>query len=207
MGRKKEIVWVFVCLLAGLFSFYFDSQIIKSVSFLRISFLDEFFLGITLISSEIIIFFFLTSLFLWNDRKRKWILPLWASLSFSVVASFLLKISIQRMRPFQTEIVSTLPVLISESFTKWNFSFPSFQSMLVFCAIPILDKEFPRLKYFWVAFAILVAFSRVYFGLHFLSDVIAGGLIGYFIGIFIVKLEKEKKFGEKIYWKVFKKNY
>ena len=74
--------------------------------------------------------------------------------------------------------------------------------MLVFCAIPILDKEFPKLKYFWIAFAVLVAFSRIYFGLHFLSDVIAGGLIGYLIGIFIVNLEKEKKFGEKIYGKI-----
>src|SRR3989344_4536443 len=199
MEKRKNIILMFTLFLFGMLSFYFDSQIIKFISILRTSFLDEFFLGITFLSSELIIFFFLTSLFLWSEKKRKWILPLWVSLFFSVVVSFFLKISVQRMRPFQLEIVSTLPILISESFAKWNFSFPSFQAMLVFCAIPVLDKEFPKLKYFWIAFAALVAFSRIYFGLHFLSDVIAGGLIGYLIGTLVVKLEREKKFGEKIY--------
>ena len=202
MEKRKNIILVFTLFLFGMLSFYFDSQIIKFISILRTSFLDEFFLGITFLSSELIIFFFLTSLFLWSEKKRKWILPLWVSLFFSVVVSFFLKISVQRMRPFQLEIVSTLPILISESFAKWNFSFPSFQAMLVFCAIPILDKEFPKLKYFWIAFAALVAFSRIYFGLHFLSDVIAGGLIGYLIGTLVVKFEREKKFGEKIYDKI-----
>ena len=202
MKKRREIILFFSVILAGLLSFYFDSQIIRAISALRTSFLDEFFLGITFVSSEIIIFFFLTSLFLWSERKRKWILPLWLSLFFSVAASFLLKISVQRMRPFQLEIVQTLPILISESFTAWNFSFPSFQSMLAFCAIPILDKEFPKFRYFWISFAVLVAFSRMYFGLHFMSDVIAGALIGYLIGLFIVKLEKEKKFGERIYGRI-----
>ena len=77
--------------------------------------------------------------------------------------------------------------------------------MLVFCSIPILAKQFPKFKYVWVIFASLVAFSRVYFGLHFLSDIIVGGLIGYIIGIIIVKIEKENTFGEKIYNKVFRK--
>ena len=189
-------------ILIGLLSFYFDSQIIKSLSQLRTSFFDEFFLGITFLSSELIIFFFLSSMFLWCENKRRWIFPLWFSLFFSVAASFLLKVSFQRARPFQLGIAETLPILISESFTKWNFSFPSFQAMLVFCAIPILDKEFPKLKYFWIAFAVLVAFSRVYFGLHFMSDVLAGAIIGYLIGIFIVKIEEKKKFGEKIYGKI-----
>jgi len=77
--------------------------------------------------------------------------------------------------------------------------------MLAFCAIPILGEQFPRLKKFWIAFAVLVAFSRVYFGLHFVSDVITGGLIGYLIGIIIVREEKDNKFGEKIYNKIFRK--
>jgi membrane-associated phospholipid phosphatase len=63
--------------------------------------------------------------------------------------------------------------------------------------------EFPRLKKFWVVLACLIAFSRVYFGLHFLSDVIIGGVIGYGIGALMVKLEKEKRFGEKAYKKLF----
>ncbi|MEK6826973.1 MAG: phosphatase PAP2 family protein, partial [Nanoarchaeota archaeon] len=186
-------------------SLFFDAVLIKYISFLRNATLDSFFMGITLVSSEIILFFVLTSLFLWNEKKRKWILPLWVCLGISAVVSFILKITVQRLRPFQIGIVPLLSSLQGASFWTWNFSFPSFQSMLAFCAIPILSEQFPKLKKFWIAFAVLVAFSRVYFGLHFVSDVITGGLIGYLIGIIIVREEKDNRFGEKIYRKIFGK--
>ena len=192
---KKGAVFIFV-LLAIFISLYFDSEIVKGVSLIRNNLLNDFFMGITFISSEIIVFSFLTLLFLW--KKQKLVLPLWVTLGLAVAVSFLLKVVVQRQRPFQLEIVSVLPVLEKASHSIWNFSFPSFQTMLVFCAIPILSKQFPKLKYYWIAFAVLVGFSRIYFGLHFLSDVIAGGLIGYFLGIIILKLEKRYKFGEKI---------
>ena len=204
MKKKREIFWIVLAIAAIFASLQFDSAISKIVSMIRIEQLNNFFLGLTFWSSEIIIFFVLTSFFLWSEKKRKWIAPLWSTLFLSAIVSFLLKISIQRTRPFQQEIVSTLPVLISNSYTTWNFAFPSFQAMLVFCAIPILSKEFPKFKYAWILFAVLVAFSRVYFGLHFMSDVIAGGLIGYLIGMLVVMQEKEYKFGEKIYRRIFR---
>ena len=205
MGKRRWIVFSLLILLLVIVSLYFDSEIVREISFLRNDILTDFFLGLTFISSSVIIFFFLTSLFLWKEHKRKWILPLWFTLGISVVISFILKIIIQKPRPFQLGIVSILPVLEKASHLTWNFAFPSFHAMLVFCSIPILSKQFPKFKYVWIIFASLVAFSRVYFGLHFLSDIIVGGLIGYIIGMIIVKLEKEYKFGEKVYEKVFGK--
>ena len=205
MERDKKPVLFFLLILLGFVSFYFDSKIVNVISSIRNSMLDEFFLGINFLSSKIIIFFLLTSLLLWQASKRRWILPLWITLGLSVVVSFLLKLSVQRQRPFQLGIVSVLPILEKASYLVWNFSFPSFRAMLVFCAIPILSKEFPKLKYVWVVFAVLVAFSRVYFGLHFMSDVIVGGLIGYLIGMFIVQYEEDKRLGKKIYNKIFGK--
>ncbi|MEK6823579.1 MAG: phosphatase PAP2 family protein [Nanoarchaeota archaeon] len=203
--RNKKIAILFIVLsFAIILSFVFDNLIVQNISKLRNVFLDEVFLGITFISSEIIIFFFLTSLFLWREHKRKWILPLWLTLGLSAMVGFLLKIAIQRQRPFQLGIVSILPVLEKSSYLIWNFSFPSFQAMLVFCAIPIISKEFRKIKWAWIIFAILVAFSRVYFGLHFLSDVIIGGILGYLIGIFVIKLEEKNNFGERIYKRIFK---
>ncbi len=205
MNKRRWIVFSLFILLVVIISFYFDSEIVRGISFLRNNILNDFFLGLTFISSSVIIFFFLTSLFLWKEHKRKWIIPLWFTLGVSAVIGFILKIIIQRPRPFQLGIVSVLLVLEKASHLTWNFAFPSFHAMLVFSSIPILSKQFPKFKYVWIVFASLVAFSRVYFGLHFLSDIIGGGLIGYIIGIIIVKLEKENKFGEKIYNKVFKK--
>ena len=203
---KKRLGVIGAVVFIILLSFYFDAQIVKGISFLRSVAFDEFFLGITFVSSEIIIFFFLTSLFLWQDRKRKWILPLWFTLLLSSVVSFILKFAIQRARPFQLGIVSVLPVLEEASFNVWNFSFPSFQAMLAFCAVPILSKEFPKFKYIWIGFASLIAFSRVYFGLHFLSDVIIGGLIGYLLGVIVIEKERENYFWEGIYRKIVRKD-
>lgn len=193
-----------IILFVIIVSFYFDAEIVQGVESLRGDALNKFFLGLTSLSSSIIIFFLLTSLFLWKERKRRWILPLWAALALSVAVSFVLKILVKKPRPFQAGLVSILPILVESSHSIWNFSFPSFHAMLVFCAIPILSKQFRKFKYVWVAFAVLIAFSRVYFGLHFMSDVVVGGLIGYVLGMIVVRLEKDYKFGEKIYNKTRK---
>jgi undecaprenyl-diphosphatase len=205
MKKEGKIVILVILTLSIILSFCLDKELIKAISLLRNSGLDYFFLGITLASSEIIIFFVLTAFFLWNENKREWIFPLWACLGASAVVSFLLKITVQRLRPFQLGIVSLIPKLQEASFNTWNFSFPSFQSMLVFSAIPILSKQFPKLKKIWIAFAVLVAFSRLYFGVHFVSDVLIGSVIGYAIGMFVVYLEKENKWGKNIYKKIFRK--
>ena len=201
--KRKGLMLLFFAVLVGFVSFYFDSQIIWLVSLMRSGFFDEVFFGLTFASSEIIIFFFLTSLFLWREYKRRWILPLWISMGLSIAMSFILKIAVQRQRPYQQGIVSIVDFLRENSHNIWNFSFPSFQTMMVFCTVPILSKEFPKFKYVWVVFASLVGLSRVYFGLHFMSDVIAGALIGYLIGMIVVGYEKEKGFGEKVAEKIF----
>ncbi len=206
MKRKNWLKFGILSLLAIIISFYFDSVLVYGISLLRNKILTDFFLGLTFISSSVIIFFFLTSLFLWKEHKRKWILPLWFTLGLSAIVSFVLKFIIQRPRPFQLGLVSILPVLEEASQSVWNFAFPSFHAMLVFCSIPILSKQFPKFKYVWITFASLVAFSRVYFGLHFVSDIICGGIIGYLLGVIVIKLEKEHKIGEKVYNKLFKKN-
>lgn len=193
MWSISILAFIFVFLLA----LRFDDAIIKAVATIRNEVLTEIFLGITLVSSEIIIFFLLTTLFLWKDHKRRWIFPLWASFLISAIASVIMKIGFNRLRPFQEGLVSAPDVLIGSSYHIWNFSFPSFQAMMVFCAIPIMFKEFKKTKWAWVVFAGLVAFSRMYFGMHFLSDVLFGAALGLMIGIAIVKIEQNKNYGKK----------
>lgn len=192
--RVRTIITLLLAIILTLIAFTYDSQIIKQTQLIHNIYLDYLFISIAFASNIFIIFFFLTTLFLWKEHKRRWILPLWLSGTLSIAVSYLLKISIKRLRPFQKEpieIFTTVLYFMKDNYNTWNLSFPSFQSMFVFSSLPILNKEFPKFKYIWFVFACLVAFSRVYFGAHYLSDVIAGSVIGYLIGMIIVYLEEK----------------
>lgn len=206
MNKKRQTILQVVLVLILLISFYLDKFLINQVLQIRNNFLDSFFLIVTFLSSKIIFFILITSLFLWQEKKRGWIFPLWLSFFISAIIAFVLKVTIQRARPFQLGIISLLPRLQEASYDLWNFSFPSSHSLLAFCALPIIISQFPKLKRVGFVIAGIIAFSRVYLGLHFFSDIIAGALIGYVIGALIVKLEKEEKIGKKIYNKVMKNN-
>jgi len=203
VAKKKSrfILGLLLSLILLVILFLFDASIIKIVSQSRSFYLDYFFISIAFASNILIIFFFLTSLFLWTDYKRRWIVPLWISGFFSVVFSYVLKVFIVRPRPFQRNYISVLNIVFNfmkDNFYTWNFSFPSFQAMFVFSALPILSQQYKRFKYIWLIFACLIAFSRVYFGVHYLSDVLAGAIIGYLIGCAMVYIEKNNKIGLKL---------
>ena len=70
--------------------------------------------------------------------------------------------------------------------------------MLVFAALPLLNKEFKKFRYIWLIFALLVGFSRAYFGVHYLSDVFTGAIIGYLIGLSMVMIEEKYGVGKKL---------
>jgi undecaprenyl-diphosphatase len=204
MKKKNRILLWILVIISIIVSLYFDTYLVRYISYLRNNILDNFFLFITFIGSEAIILVILTVIFWLKKNKRKWIIPLWVTFGISAITGFILKITIQRPRPFQLNIIQLVSG-VHESFSWWDFSFPSFHSMFAFCALPILSITFPKLKKVWITLAILIAFSRVYLGLHFVSDVIAGAALGYLVGRIVVKIEKEYKFGEKIYSKIFRK--
>lgn len=196
--REKFFVGLILMVILTVIVLIFDGDIIRIVSSSRMPYLDYWFLSVGFASNILLMFFFLTSLFLWDVNKRRWILPLWLSSFLSLGISVLLKIIFERPRPFQAELINALQIglyFLKDNFMTWNFSFPSFQAVLVFSALPILNKNFKKFKYVWLIFACLVAFSRVYFGLHYLSDVLAGAIIGYLIGMLMVWFEGEKGWG------------
>lgn len=180
--RKRVIFGLGFLLL--LVSFLVDEQIVWAIASNRLSFLNDFMIWISYVGSAFFILIFMTSLFLFEERKRGWIVPLWLSVLVSFLLCYLLKILIGRERPDLLLEGATLPT---------DFSFPSGHTAVAFSTLPILDKEFPMLKWFWLGFACLVGFSRVYIGVHYLSDIIAGALLGGLVGcLFLYLREKDR---------------
>lgn len=197
-GEKAALIIAFVIASMSLFV---DKSIAVAISGLRAYIPDWFFIGFTFEIQTFIVLFFLTSLFLINEKKRRWVAPLWFTAFIAIGFSYLLKILIARPRPYESGVVTVLEiaaVMLGSGASTWNFSFPSFQAVLAFSALPILDKEFRRFRWVWLGIACVIAFSRVYFGVHYLSDVMFGGILGYLIGLGVVRLEEKHKMGEAL---------
>ena len=203
-SKRRFIFWVLFFMFITAIAFYFDSRVAISMQYVRNSFLTSFFLNFGSSSTVAVLVILLTALF-FQQKKRDKILPLWFAAALSVVVSFILKIVVQRPRPFQ---IGLIPILGTPdpSYSIWDFSFPSFHTVAVFAMLPFLDKEFPKFRYVWIALAVIIGFSRMYLGVHFLSDVLAGGVIGYIIGRTIVETEEETGFWARLYNRIFKRN-
>jgi undecaprenyl-diphosphatase len=84
-----------------------------------------------------------------------------------------LKERLVRERPFITH-----QAISCNSRTLDRYSFPSGHTMHATSFSILLSFYYPTLIHLVLPFAILVAMSRVILGLHYISDVIVGGLIG-----------------------------
>ena len=89
----------------------------------------------------------------------------------------LLKRMSQRPRPCQIE-----PHCWSRVLPPDRFSFPSGHTMTAFAVAIPLSLFYPTLTIGLLFCALSIAMSRILLGLHFLSDVVAGALIGTGIG-------------------------
>ena len=108
---------------------------------------------------------------------RRWtgfFLFLGLAISFSLSDKFgsVLKHFWQRARPFEVD-----SAIIQRS-PAGGFSFPSNHSINMFCFAVFLAYFFPRYRIPFFIIAFLVAYSRLYNGVHFPSDVMSGALIG-----------------------------
>ena len=94
----------------------------------------------------------------------------------------LVKPRLRRPRPCELRPQTTFGVAPPDMFAFDEFSFPSGHSLNAFTVATLLGLQFPFLAPSLILAAGSIATSRVVMGLHFLSDVVAGALIGMVIG-------------------------
>lgn len=113
-----------------------------------------------------------------KTRAKKWaagVLILGLSMGLAdLVAYRAIKIWVQRDRPEAAGVAVTLR---TESHSGW--SFPSNHAANNFAMARTVQILAPGWSVAAYAFAAVVAFSRVYVGVHYPLDVIAGGVIGF----------------------------
>jgi undecaprenyl-diphosphatase len=175
-----------VLLLAGLVEDVINSDAITRIDqwleMILIAFrhpaLVETFLVITVLAklSIIIIFALLFTLFLWRLEQKRFLSGLWVAVGGTASFSYIFKITLERPRP------------LAGVYEETSFSFPSAHAALAVAFYGYLlywawrRSAWSRrvnLTFSWLVLIVLIGFSRLFLGVHYLSDVLGGYALGF----------------------------
>lgn len=93
-----------------------------------------------------------------------------------------IKALVERPRPF--EVLPTVEALMGAS----GYSMPSGHAATAFAGLVVVGAAVPRLLPLLAALAIAIAFSRVYVGVHYVSDVLVGAAVGALVGLAVLRI-------------------
>lgn len=158
---------------------------------------DSFMLFITSLGSDLtpVVIYCITVLVLIYKLKRyREVLLIGLSLTITQLISNIIKILVQRARPPETIAM----------FEEIGYSFPSNHAMLASAFYGMLFWQLSTLiknkKYRYalravgLIFSLLLAFSRLYLGVHWPSDVLTGLLLGWLFNWLLLKNFTKRQF-------------
>ena len=181
MKTKNNILTYLIPIAALVFSFLLDEKISNLFKNAKVPLLDFVFGIITNFGIALIIMLVMPLLMLKDNKK---IYTLLLAFFSAVFISLVIKWMFLRQRP--TDFAYPFIEILS-------YSFPSMHAVVAFSLLPMLIYFLPKQKNLWIPFAFLVIFTRVYFGFHYLSDVVFGSLLGYSLGYLLLDLHLRGK--------------
>lgn len=187
--RIRYVVLI-IAFILGLSSFLFDKEISLFFYSMHNSFIDSLAKPLIYFQIPTIVFglmiMIITAVFFLKKEKVKWIFRIVFSFLITSGIAFLIKEIFDRARPY---LALNLP---KPPLDALGSSFPSAHAAVLFAMLPFFEKEYPKAKYLWIVFALLICFIRIYFPIHYLSDIIFGALIGYLIGHIFCDMKRPK---------------
>jgi membrane-associated phospholipid phosphatase len=121
--------------------------------------------------------FLIASFVGWKPAKS-WLALTLAAVLISGGATTAIKLATRRERPPVTSDQIQADTVGAAIATGKCMSFPSGDVSSAFAIACVLSAYVPRLRIAAIVIACLVGLSRVYFGCHYFSDVVAGALLG-----------------------------
>lgn len=156
--------------------------------------LDKILAFITSLGNAGIIWIVLAVVLLILPKTRKTGIIVAAALLMDLVlCNLILKNLVARVRPY--DVNTAIAILIKKPL---DFSFPSGHTAASFAAMTALFLA--KMKKAWIAalvLAVLIAFSRLYFYVHYPTDVLGGAIVGILSGIIgyaiVEKIDKRRR--------------
>lgn len=156
--------------------------------------LDKILAFITSLGNAGIIWIVLAVVLLILPKTRKTGIIVAAALLMDLIlCNLILKNLVARVRPY--DVNTAIAILIKKPL---DFSFPSGHTAASFAAMTALFRA--KMKKAWIAaliLAVLIAFSRLYFYVHYPTDVLGGAVVGILSGIIgytiVEKIDKRRK--------------
>lgn len=126
-----------------------------------------------------VIFLAVAYLLVGGGAKGRWtVLLLLVALAASDGSAGLLKKAFARARPCHA--LEGIRLLVG---CGSSYSFPSAHATNIFAAMVLLTERYRRYAPAFLFVAVLVAYSRVYVGVHYPSDIVAGAILGTLIAL------------------------
>ncbi len=170
-----------------------DTQLFFTINHLPHSgLIDSFALFLSGIGEAGIVWFALGAFLIFREESKdqRLFIPLGLAggLAWSIT-ELIIKPLVARLRPSSAldaaTVIGGFPL---------GYSFPSTHATFAFALATVLSYIEPKWKKGLYLLALLISLSRIYLGHHYPGDVIVGGLVGWWIGYFVlIWFERYKK--------------
>lgn len=153
--------------------------------------LIDLFQFFSLVGGSLVVWIFLLLfLVVFEEKRNKEFIAyfLGSILITGTLANYLFKWLFMRTRPF-------LALHLMAPSCPRDYSFPSGHAALSFACAVMLASFDSRRKWFYYTIAVVISYSRIFLYCHYISDVVAGALLG--SGISLILLHFHKKGARK----------